>query len=407
MIRSVSSRLSKLPILRRLWLLGLLATGPGHALDLDPSVQAHGFLSQTLSLSDHNDLGGNSSDGFAAELREVGANLSWRPNPDWLISGQALMRWAGKTDEGDLRLDYGFVDRTLLSGENRLGIQIGKIKNPFGFYNTTRDVAHTRPGVILPQSVYLDRIRNFFLAAPGASLYGEHLGEQTSLSWQTSVLRPEGGAKELEYVFLLRDGPGHFEGKSSWLAQALLEMDHARWRLGISLGNVAMRYAPAAAFPLDLKSGVTRLDTAVLSMEHNREHWSFTGEYAQTKVRDREFGDPRLDSPANDNVVESYYLQATWRFAPRWQGYLRHDAIYIDKDDRNGLQFQVTRGFPAHMLYAKDNSIGLRFDPNASWSLFAEVHHVDGTAWLSLQDNPPVGLTRKWNLLLLEAAYRF
>jgi inorganic pyrophosphatase len=54
-----------------------------------------------------------------------------------------------------MRLDYGFVDRTLLAdGDDQVGLRLGKIKNPIGFFNTTRDVAHTRPGIIMPQSIY-------------------------------------------------------------------------------------------------------------------------------------------------------------------------------------------------------------------------------------------------------------
>lgn len=110
------------------WMLCFLAwAGPAFALDLGESVQVHGFLSQAAAISDHNDIGGNSSDGIALELREIGANVSWRPTPDWLLSAQTLMRWSGIADDGDLRLDYGFVDRALMYGDYRLGMQLGKI----------------------------------------------------------------------------------------------------------------------------------------------------------------------------------------------------------------------------------------------------------------------------------------
>lgn len=153
------------------WMLCFLAwAGPAYTLDLGESVQVHGFLSQAAAISDHNNLGGKSSDGVAFDLRELGGNISWLPDPDWLLSAQVLMRWAGKTDDGDLRLDYAFIDRTLTFGEDQVGVQLGKIKNPSGLYNTTRDVAHTRPGILMPQSIYWDRIRDFVLAAPGVSV---------------------------------------------------------------------------------------------------------------------------------------------------------------------------------------------------------------------------------------------
>lgn len=367
-------------------------------MDLGDTAQIHGFVSQAAVVSDHYDVGGNSSDGIALGLREIGANVSWRPTPDWLLSAQALMRWAGIADDGELRLDYGFVDRTLMSDDYRLGIQLGKIKNPYGFYNTTRDVAHTRPGVIMPQSIYLDRIRHFVLAAPGFSLYGEGEYEVGTLSWQASMLRPEVDDVELEYVILQGERPGRFKGDNSWFAQALWETDGARWRAGLSLSKMAMHYDPG---PDSLLGGKTRLQTAVLSIQHNREEWSFTGEYAQTKSRNRNYGSPLLEQ---DNTVEAYYIQADWRFRPRWQAYARYDALYIDKNDRKGQRFSAATGLPAHLIYSEDKTLGLRFDPDKSWAIFLEMHRVEGVAWLPrIQASGP----KEWNLLLFEVAYRF
>ncbi len=399
MIPCVSSRSSSSVvigcILALSWMAGAWAQEPGEAF------QVHGFFSQAVARSDHNDVGGKSSQRLAWDLRELGGNVSWRPDPDWIFSAQALMRWAGKADEGDLRLDYGFVDRTLLSGDDRLGVQLGKIKNPYGFYNTTRDVAHTRPGILMPQSIYWDRIRDFVLAAPGVSLYGEHDRTSHRLSWQASYLRPIVDNPEVEHVTLMADRPGRLQGRPSWLAQVMLEMDDDRWRLGLSLGEMATRYAPAVGDVL--QSGKNLFRPVVLSLEHNREHWSFTAEYAETDVRSRGYG-PFFQNP--DNTVQAYYVQATWRFQPRWQAYVRHDTLYINKSDRKGRQFEIHTGLPGALLYAEDNTLGLRFDPDRHWALSMEVHRVAGMAWLTRQDNP--GVPKKdWTLLLLQAAYRF
>jgi hypothetical protein len=382
-------------------LCGLTWVSGACALELDKNVQVHGFVSQAAALSNHNNVGGKSSDGVAFDLRELGGNISWRPEPDWLVSAQALMRWAGRTDDGDVRLDYGFVDRTLISGEDRLGIQLGKIKNSYGLYNTTRDVAHTRPGVLMPQSIYWDRIRDFVLAAPGVSVYGEHNRSATSLSWQVSALRPEVENTEVEYVTFLQDMPGQLEGKTSWLGQVMLDLDHDRWRLGLSLGEMAMRYTPGVG---DFwQAGTTRFRPLVLSLEHNREEWSFAAEYAETTVRSRDYG-PFFPFP--DNTVQAYYLQATWRFQPRWQSYVRYDALYVSKSDKRGRKFEIDTGLPAHLIYSKDLTLGLRYDLDSAWSLAIEGHRVQGAASLARMDNP--GYPQKdWNLLLLQAAYRF
>jgi len=380
-----------------LFLAGALSLAPAEAVELGQGVQAHGFLSQSLVHTSDNRVGGNSDDGVATGLREIGGNLSWRPDADWLLSGQVLARWAGESDKGDLRLDYGFVDRTLLTdGDTSVGVRLGKIKNPYGFYNTTRDVAQTRPGIIMPQSVYMDRVRNFFLSAPGIGFYGNHEDTNGTLSWQISALRPEVDDHDLTSFMLGTRASGHFKGKDSWLGQAMLESEGGRWRAALSLGEMSMKYYPGTG---DIFSaGQSRVPIRVLSLEHNTEHWSLTTEYAQTAGRSRGYNIPIVEQ---DNTPEAWYAQATRRFGEGWQGFLRYDVFYADKSDRGGSRFT-----PSYMRFAKDWSVGVRRDIGR-WAWSGEWHHVDGTAWLSPTDTPIAASVRKWDLLLLQGAWYF
>ena len=373
-----------------------------HGVELGEGLQAHGFISQGMSLTSDNNFGGNSDSGPAWDLREAGANLSWRPTPDWLVSGQALARWAGETDNGDLRLDYGFVDRTLLAdGETQMGVRLGKLKNPLGFYNTTRDVAHTRPGIIMPQSIYMDRGRNFWLVASGLSLYGNREHANNAVSWQISAFEPEVDDSDLNYLMLGRDFGGEFHGRSSWLGQIMYEREGGLWRAGLSLGDLAIKYRPGVVDPFN--AGHTDLSTWVLSLEHNSENWSVTAEYGQTKVRSREYGIPIVE---RDNTTEAWYVQATRRFPGDWQVFLRYDVFYFDKSDHSGEDFASIAGANPWIRYAKDWTLGVRKDIDR-WTLSAEWHQIDGTAWLSPADTPYNQQSQEWDLLLLQAAWRF
>jgi len=371
----------------------------------DDRLQLHGFFSQAAVHTDANNVGGNSDGGWGLDMREVGANISYRPNPDWLLSGQALARWAGPADMGDLRVDYAFVDRTLSSDEGgRVGLQVGKIKNPFGLYNTTRDVAHTRTGVLLPQAIYFDQIRDTFLAAPGVSLNGSRFYADSSLEWTFNIMRPEVGSEAFAAA-ILSPVPGRFEGQTSWLGQVLWEQAGARWRLGLTLGSLDMHYKPGVgdwAGP-----GQITLNTGVFSLEHNREKWTFSAEYALTRqVRGGFLPMVPNNGPDHDSTMEAGYLQVLWRGMPRWQIYGRYEALYFDREDRDGAAFSVRwGGTPAYQAYARDKVLGVRYDPTPSWSLFAEYHDVTGTNWLPVVDNPMP--QRDWHMLLLQAAYRF
>ena len=80
--------------------------------------------------------------------------------------------------------------------------------------------------------------------------------------------------------------------------------------------------------------------------------------------------------------------------------------IRNDKD-RWGKDYERFTGRPGHSLYAKDLTLGMRWDVTQLISLHAEVHHVDGTAWLSLNENQGFAPSKQWNMVLFSASARF
>ena len=134
--------------------------------ELPGDLQIHGFASQAYITTSDNDVFGNSDNGGSFGLTEAGLTASARPLPKLQISAQVLSRRAGEGNSGMPRLDFGFLDYRVYSHEvNQFGIRVGRLKNPFGFYNDTRDVPFTRPGILLPQSIYFDRTRNVSLSS--------------------------------------------------------------------------------------------------------------------------------------------------------------------------------------------------------------------------------------------------
>jgi hypothetical protein len=85
----------------------------------------------------------------------------------------------------------------------------------------------------------------------------------------------------------------------------------------------------------------------------------------------------------------------------------RYDALYSDRQDRDGSQFEQETGRPGHTRFAKDFTVGLRWDVTDWAMLRAEFHNVDGTAWITMLDNDVPDLQRYWNLFALQAAFRF
>ena len=385
--------------------LALACHGMNASADsLPDGVQVHGFASQAIIGTDHNNFFGNTENKASLGFTELGANISWRLNPSLQLSAQAVSRRAGETDNGSPRLDYATLDYTIHASENaRYGVYLGKIKNPYGLYNETRDVAFTRPSILLPQSIYLDRIRNFVLSAPGLAVYGDQTLAIGNLSYQFSVIRPDTSDRETEGTFLGADRPGKIKADTSYIGRILLEPGNGHFKLALTGVSMRAHYQPGV--PDTLQAGNIRFDAWVLSGQYNAENWVFTSEYAQNHINTQNFG---VFSPDRSATGSSYYVQGTYHLTPKWSALARYDVTYRDKNDKDGQAFSATTGVPAYSRFAKDLTAGLGYKLSNNWLLRGEFHHVNGTAWLPYSDNTnPSATTQHWNMWLFQAAYRF
>ncbi len=384
--------------------LSLSAT-PVRAVDfLDGDLQLHGFFSLTLVNTSDNNFFGPSDDQISNEFSEVGVNASWRLTPDVQLSGQLLSHRAGGTDDGQVRLDYGLLDWTTASSEEgRSGVRVGRIKTAYGLYNKTRDVPFTRPSIILPQSIYFERTRNLTVSADGAEIYLERYDEAGSLSASFALGQPQTNSESATVALVGLNPPGHLDAKLAPDFQVLYEGQGGKYRLGFTALHVDLRYKPGYADRLG--AGRFRLTPLIFSAQYNAEKWSLTGEYASRRISVKDFGPFFYNG---DALGESYYLQATYRLAPRWEALLRYDVYYADKGDRNGEDFAAATRMPGFTRYAKDWTAGVRFDVTPQFMLRAEVHQVDGTGFLAVQDNPnPQDLHRYWDSFMLLGSFRF
>lgn len=324
--------------------------------------------------------------------------------PRLQFSAQMLSRTAGEGSPGHVRLDYGFIDYKYFSGEtSQLGIRLGRMKNPLGFYNDTRDVPFTRPSILLPQSIYFDRTRKLAIAADGAHLYGEHRSDLGNISFQAGIARPLVRGAETEVALLGSHMPGHLTPDISYIGCVMYELDEGRVRFAVSGTQLNIGYDPAAVD--SLHSGSIRFTPLIFSAQYNAERWSLTSEYALRHFEYKNFGVSPL---ALDFYGESYYFQGVYRFTPAWEAIIRYDVLYTNRDDRSGNKWAAATGGSAHNRFAKDITVGLRWNVTPQFMLRAEYHNVNGTAWLSSLDNTsPSGLVQHWHLFSVLGSYRF
>ncbi|MBI3431598.1 MAG: hypothetical protein HY018_05230 [Hydrogenophilales bacterium] len=387
-----------------LLLSGLLAISPAWADELaGPRYHIQGFAAQGLIGSTNNNFFGNSRDGVSTEFTEAGLHGTWQPLDAMRLSGQVLYRRAGASDKDGVRVDYAQADwQFYQTTTTQLGLKFGKVKLPYGLYNETRDVPFTRPGILLPQSVYVDNSRDLLLAAPGAFLHGASVQKYGATDFLLGWVRPDFDSPSVDYSFLGTTRPGKLKGKGALGARLRWDLP-TDTTLMLTYANATGDYTPGNADVL--RAGNIHFRNLLFSAQQRLDTLTLTAEYGEPRFDTANFG-PFL--PNSHRVIQAAYLQGEWRFLPAWELMLRHDIFYRDKHDKSGRQFAAATGLPAHSMFARDTTLGLRWDTTPNLMLRAEFHHVDGTGWLPGPDNP-VFLSReqRWNMWLLQAAYRF
>jgi len=362
----------------------------------DDSLKTHGFISQGFIYTSDNKFQGNSDSG-SFKLTEVGLNLSKRFTPRLRLSSQVISRVANMEDDGDLNLDYIFLDyKAPITEFNQVGVRAGRVKNVIGFYNETRDVAFTRPSIFVPQSIYFNSFRDLQLSSDGIIGYTD---------WRTNS-----GTTLFEF------GHGHArinpETEESLVGTTVGKFDDEdvnQARLTYSLNDGSMRFAYSfvdANFKYLLSPSVntfTDIKLALLSAEYAVEKTVFTAEYMKLDVL--------YDSPFSAPIKRpflSWYIQAQHHYDPSWTFYTRYEQFYLDSNDKDGNTFNQSTGLPSHLVYSKSFMLGAKCHINQSWMLMMEVQSNNGSAGLELKLNSnPFATKQRWQMLSLMLSYRF
>lgn len=428
------------------WLLLLIFAPALYALE---GFQLQGAITQGLvSTSDHN-VYGDSEDDVSFEFTEVSLNVSQRLGSRVRIAVQGIYRHAGSTSD-DFITDFALIDYQFLSSLDAIaGLRLGRIKNPLGLYNETRDIAFTRSGVFLPQSIYNDNFRDYFLSSDSGMLYTSIFTD--SGEWGVEL----GGGKpriddslnevvipaSFDTIGILDRLNPDTEGKKVLLGRIKYEHDAGRWLIALSgmkltfEDNFSGNITDFADFDLPpflqqlnipyAVLGELEYSPWILSGQYNWDTWSLNVEYQRAKIDvDIELqldlgplgsllGTSAIDLGeellADDTLTENeaYYVQLSKQLTPQWSAYYRQDRFYFDIDDKSGRSLKGA-SLPHYVSFQHDNTIGTRWDINSSMLLMAEFHYIEGVALLSAKDNPDFReLEHYWTMLSISFSYRF
>lgn len=408
--RSVLPRLSVrrgMPIA----LVSVIACSSAHAFD----YQVHGYAAQGFVLSSGDNFFGHSTSG-SLDYDEAGINAEVQLRSNLLISAGGAVRTAGITDSGRPRLDYALLDYRFLPSiktgagfDANAGLRIGKVKNPTGFFNETRDVIFTRPSVLLP-SVYGDNQnqRDLLFAATGAQLYGNLILANQEISLVGTVSSNRGVDQVEDRLLVTLSVPYSLRIEDSWNAQLMDSIDGGRWQVGVS--TFYGRFVLTAAVPTSPPEPVygsfgASLD--VFSVRYNAEDFSITAEYSINPNSDL----LKLAGQTLQNFViigDSAYVQGDYRFTSRWGALVRLDTLFRNRSDRSGQAYAAANpGADPASRYAYDFAVGLNWRSGEHWGLWGEYHLIDGTANVQPLQNAGRKLADHWSMLMLMAGYKF
>lgn len=378
--------------------LALLASA-AHADTHMPPVSLHGFASVGYIATTGNNFYGNTLHGGALDYYEAGVNAYKALTPNLSLAGQVLSRKAGATDDGRARVDYGFVDWHT-TGASVVGVRVGRVKNPMGLHNQSRDVLSTRPSILLPQSVYHEGtgVRELLFSSDGVQLYGDHTwpdaAHQTTL--QLNVVAPTRASGQTERNFTALAPTVQavkMEMGRVLFVQAVHDIDQGRQRYALGYIRMPIDYdfhvkgAPVP-FVIDTRSGLY-----LLSAQYNLERWSLTGEARYTRNHNRNIS-PLPSTQRSQS--RGGYLQLDYRFDERWAGFVRRDY-----SGKMSGQSSSTVGIGG------DTALGLSWKPAQAWHVNAEYHRMSGSGMAPPIDNLGRTPEHQTRLLALMVGYQF
>jgi hypothetical protein len=383
-----------------LWIFSLTSAPTAALAFFDDALQVHGFAMQAGIHTSDNSFGGDSDDAVSSDYNEAGLNVSAEFFQRLRLSVQMVARNAGDYDTGALRTDYAQIDFAAISNvSDKAGIRVGRVKNAYGLFNDTRDVAHTRPSIYLPPIIYWEQLRDIMLYRDGGAIYWDNSGDHGTFSFDAGVGKPQITERmATETLFFQVD---HIDADDPRVVVARLLWEDAGGNLRLALSTLQAESGVDVGFEGDFKA---RLYLA--SLQYSTEKWQLTSEAAFFNY-DLSLNDPFLSAFSRNTYGDAIYVQYAWFFTPDWQVYARYDIGYFDRHDRDGDSFE-TLMIPAAAAFSRDAGIGTRWDIDENWMLSFEAHYIEGMLALSIVDNPALREgSPYWTLVAAELAFRF
>lgn len=381
-----------------------------------------GFISQGVVHTSDNQFF-DKKDDTSFNMTEASLQANYQLSSNIQISGQVMYRNWGKIENSTL--DYLMVDyRFLASDTSNMGIRLGRIKNDFGLYNLTRDIPSARPSIFLPQSIYLDILRDTITSADGISLYANHRFSAGNLSWSamygrfnvTDDLIESMLGTSIKGKFSVQEYTRYF--KFTW------EPIQGDWLISFGYNDPVSNFEPQLS-PSDkfaISKGKFKYESFLLSYQYFAENWDFSIEY-ERKITDAtgfDFYIPNVPEELQPefpplfklhNVKDAFYGQWRYLLSDKLTFLLRYSEFVADNDDKNGKKFAVSSiaKMPAFSRYSHTITTGVNWQITDHWRIDFEGHYFEGIGVISplVKVDSSQNTSKYWQLFAIQASYSF
>lgn len=369
------------------------------------SFHFNGFIAQGIQQADQTQFVDYDGD-VSFALTEIGINGRWQLDDRFSLNGQVVYLNAGNRYPEGVRLDYLFLDWHAIRQPNwNVNVHLGRYKNYHWMYSATRDVPHTRPNNLLPQSIYFDSFRDIALGSDGIAVRANtsnDLGDwEINWSYGSSPINQQ----STRQLF----GPGT-EGKldQDFTHQASLywHSPSSDWMLGFNMLDSDFNYAngPEDAFA----KGSATVQRLSLVGQYQSEYWELTSEL----LWERSIYDGILfDGFSNDSTAEGGYVQFTWLPTARLDLLMRLDLYDFDRKDRKGdsIGLHSSGAIPNYFGFMDTATLGLKFQLKDNVQLQAEFNRVRGAGRLTplLVRDINTATSEYWNMWSIQLMYWF
>ena len=379
----------------------ILATLPNLVSAKDLNV--HGFVAQGLIQADGSNFVNFDGD-VSAELTELGISASYKISPTLRLSGQAVYLNGGNRFANGGRIDHLFIDWQIYNSLDwQINVIAGKIKSYHRLHSATRDVPHTRPTIILPQSLYIDVFRDISIGSDGLLLkthFTNSFGDW-DVNWNYGQASISGKQTKL---FVSPLATGNLELKQEHQGSFYWRPPFSNAQFGGSFVNAKFGYYQGqddAFF-----DGTTQTKAYYLNYRYNSEFWTFTTELTRLRTITRNFIFETLDS---DITQEGMYVEGQYFLTPNLTAVARLDLFDRNRLDRNGKGFEQAFGIPSYFGYMDMATLGISWDFAENWRLQGEVHRVKGTGRLAPILVPDVvnNANKYWDIWAVQVMYWF